>query len=404
MLQTPSYHLAVSNYFKAHPKTWEFFASYSTKQEQLQAFKMELLKNTYQFDPASDQQLYEKVQTAKEKLGLENLQVSVYQAQFSDEMNATIVYLDNEAHIVFSGRMVQLLDEEELLAVIAHELTHVKLYTMQNGELEIADRIITAIANNYQSEAAYLETARLFRLYTEVYCDRGAYSVVGKTGPVITSLVKIATGLEKVSATSYVKQAEEIFSSSEELKANSLTHPENFIRARAVQLWHDRREESDKAIEKMIEGRSTLDELDIFRQKELAQRTRQLLQILVKPKWFQTVLVMSLARQYFPDFILDDKAVLTNDFSEFLALSHASIRDYFSCVLLDFALVDASLESIPFGWAYQLAEDLHLKESFDQLVKKELKFSDKKLSQHREKVLAAYYEVKESAGEQIYED
>jgi hypothetical protein len=154
----------------------------------------------------------------------------------------------------------------------------------------------------------------------------------------------------------------------------------------------------------MIEGRSTLDELDIFRQKELAQRTRQLLQILVKPKWFQTVLVMSLARQYFPDFILDDKAVLTNDFSEFLALSHASIRDYFSCVLLDFALVDASLESIPFGWAYQLAEDLHLKESFDQLVKKELKFSDKKLSQHREKVLAAYYEVKESAGEQIYED
>jgi hypothetical protein len=71
---------------------------------------------------------------------------------------------------------------------------------------------------------------------------------------------------------------------------------------------------------------------------------------------------------------------------------------------MDFALVDAGLENIPFGWAYQLAEDLQLKESFDLLVKKELKFSDKKLSQHKEKVLAAYHEVKESAGEQIYED
>ena len=32
-----------------------------------------------------------------------------------------------------------------------------------------------------------------------------------------------------------------------------------------------------------------------------------------------------------------------------------------------------------------------------------MKFSDKKLQQYKEKMLAAYYEVKENEGEQIYE-
>jgi predicted GNAT superfamily acetyltransferase len=46
---------------------------------------------------------------------------------------------------------------------------------MYDGDFEIADRIITAIANNYASEPSYYETARLYRLYTEIFYDRGAY-------------------------------------------------------------------------------------------------------------------------------------------------------------------------------------------------------------------------------------
>ena len=118
--------------------------------------------------------IYDKVNIAKEKLALQDLPVTVYQAQYTDELNASIVYLDKEAHIVFSGPVTKLFDEEELLAVLSHELTHVKLYSMLDGELEVADRIITAIANHNNSEASYYETARLFRLYTEIFCDRGA--------------------------------------------------------------------------------------------------------------------------------------------------------------------------------------------------------------------------------------
>lgn len=403
MLTALSYHQKVKDHFKQQTKTWDYFATAKNKEDQLLQFKTELLKNTYKFDPATEYFIYDKVKIAKEKLDLQNLTVTVYQAQYTDELNASIVYLNNEAHIVFSGPITKLLDEEELLAVLAHELTHIKLYSMLDGNLEVADRIITAIANNYSSEASYFETARLFRLYTEIFCDRGAYTVLEKTGPVITSLVKASTGLDKVNAESYVKQADEIFSTDTTTKTSGVSHPENFIRAKAIQLWHDKKEVAEEEIIKMIEGISDLDQLDIFRQKELAQLTRNFLQLFLKPKWFQSTMVISQAKQYFPDFTWDEKALLNEKLIDTIGTAHQSVKDYLGYILLDFALVDKTLEEIPYGWAFQFAEDMQLRDIYDTIIKKELKLSDKKLHQHKQKMLNAYYEVKENESEQIYE-
>lgn len=403
MLTPVGYHIKVRDHFKSQPKTWDYFAAAKNKQSQLQEFKTGLLKNTYKFDRDTDRFIYEKADLAAAKLDLQQLPVTIYQSHYTDELNASIVYLEGEAHIVFSGPVIKLLDEEELLSVLSHELTHVKLYSMLEGDLETADRIITAIANNYNSEASYFETARLFRLYTEIFCDRGACIVLGKTAPVITSLVKASTGLERISAESYLKQADEIFATEAGLKTAGLSHPENFIRAKAIQLWFEKKEEADQEIIKMIEGMSDLDQLDIFRQKELTSTTRKFLQLFLKPKWFQSTMVLSQARQYFTDFSLDETALLTQEFSAMVEASHQSVKDYLCYVLLDFAWLDTTLEEIPSGWAFQFAEDLNMKETFDCLVKKEMKLSDKKLQQYRQKMLTAYYEVKENEGEQIYE-
>ena len=403
MLSALSYHKKVKDHFRQQLKTWDYFAGTKNKEDQLQQFKTELLKNTYKFDPATESFIYDKLNVAKEKLDLQNLPITVYQAQYTDELNASIVYLNNEAHIVFSGPITKLLDEEELLAVLAHELTHIKLYSMLDGELEVADRIITAIANNYNSDASYFETARLFRLYTEIFCDRGAYTVLEKTSPVISSLVKATTGLDKVNADSYVKQADEIFSADNSIKAATVSHPENFIRAKAIHLWHEKKEAAEEEIIKMIEGISDLDQLDIFRQTELMQLTRRFLQLFLKPKWFQSTMIISLAKQYFADFAWDEKALLDEKLIETISKSHQSVKDYLSYILLDFALADASLEEIPSGWTFQFAEDMQLKDGYDSIIKKELRLSDKKLQQHKQKTLNAYYEVKENEGEQIYE-
>ncbi|ABG59427.1 M48 family metalloprotease [Cytophaga hutchinsonii] len=402
MLTLLSYHQKVLDHFKHQTKTWDFFTASQNKDEQLNQYKTELLKNTYKFDPEKDTSIYEKVAKSKQVLGLD-INVYVYQAQYSDELNASVGFVNNEAHIVFSGQIIQLLDDDELLTVIAHELSHIKLYTMQGGDPEVAARIITAISNNYDSESSYMETARLFRLYTEIFCDRGAYEVQGSTGPVITSLVKTATGLKQVNAESYIKQAEEIFSADQQLKAASISHPENFIRARAIHLWHEKKEAAEEEIIRMIEGVTDIDALDIFKQKELAACTRQFLQLYLKPNWFRSTLVVSQAKQYFVDFSWDDKIILEETFITRMEKAHESVKNYFSYVLLDFALLDSTLEEIPFGWAFQFAEDIDIKETFDAVVKKELNLSDKKLQQHKQKTLSAFYNVKEGDGEQIYE-
>jgi hypothetical protein len=401
MLTALSYHLQVKDYFKHQSKTWEYFCIDKNKDEQLLEFKTELLKNTYKFDPATEPRIYDNLAIAKNTLGLGDLPVTVYQSQHSEELNASIVYLNNEAHIVFTGPVIKLLDDEELLAVLSHELTHVKLYSMLNGDLEVADRIVTAIANNYNTEPSYYETARLFRLYTEIFCDRGAYTVLQNTDPVITSLVKIVTGLDTVNASNYVKQANEIFAADNAVKTAGISHPENFIRAKAIQLWHEKKEAADEEIVKMIEGSADLDRLDIFQQKELTLLTRQFLQLYLKPNWFRTTLVISLAKQYFPDFSWDENIVLDDTLTARLAAYDPSIKEYLACIILDFALSDNDIEDVSAGWAIEFSENVQFKELYDNLLKKELKLSEKKLQQYKQKMTSAYHSVKEGENEQI---
>ena len=55
------YHLKVKEYFYNQTKTWQFFASAKTKEDQLVKFKTELLKHSYKFDPSTDKGIYDAV-------------------------------------------------------------------------------------------------------------------------------------------------------------------------------------------------------------------------------------------------------------------------------------------------------------------------------------------------------
>jgi hypothetical protein len=115
-------------------------------------------------------------------------------------------------------------------------------------------------------------------------------------------------------------------------------------------------------------------------------------------------LVLGLARQYFSDINISNNDVFINqELLLQIAKSHSSIKDYIAYILMDFSLVDLSLEEIPLGWAFQLAEDFGIKDAFDVIVKKELQLSEKKLQQRKQICLSAFQMVKEGESEQIYE-
>lgn len=401
-LQPFSYHIKLRDNLKSQKKTWDWFSSVKVKDEQLQEFKSNLLKNTYRLDKENNLELYEKVQLAKDKLGL-NIDVTIYQAQNSIDNNAGISYLAGEAHIVLSGQIMKLLTDTELLSILAHELSHVRLFTIDNAEFEVADRIITCIANDHRSEDVYIETARLFRLYMELYCDRGSLLVTENIETVLSGLIKINTGLDKVSVESYLKQAEEIFIA-EKAKSEYQTHPENYIRVRALKLWDIENDKSESKITEMIEGDIQINDLDIFKQNKIKELTFSIIKLLLKPKWTRTSAVLSLAKQYKSDFKTDDTIVINDEFILDISSLSKSVKEYLSYVLMDFALVDPTLEEVPMGFAFQLAEDLMLKDCFNDVVKKELKLGERKLMELQKKAAKALSEVRESNQEHIYED
>ena len=390
MLSLLDYHQTTTSYFQKQTSVWQFFANHEHKEEQLKEFKTDLLKNSYKFDETTDDNgLYKKVKIAKEKLSLE-LPITLYQAQNVEEINASIVYLNGEAHIVFSGKLIQLLTDEEMLAIIGHELSHVQLYTQLNGEVEVADRIITAISNHMGSTSAHYETARLFKLYTEIFCDRGAYLVTGSYSPIISSLVKISTGLQSINADSFIKQAAEIFASDNTIKTLGISHPENFIRARAIWLWHSKRSEAEATIKQMIEGNMSIEELDLFKQQHVSVITEQMINLLLEPQWMNTPQTIALGKQYFSHIQVEELPNITN-LSATIENLHGNLKDYLSYILYDFTTVDKTLEDVPLGFSFFLADKLKLDKNFANTVKKEKKLTDKKVTVLKKQTLAEFH-------------
>jgi hypothetical protein len=254
--------------------------------------------------------------------------------------------------------------EEQISA--AERQARVQLYTLGNGELEITGRIVAAIVDREAGETSYLETARLFQLYTRIYGDRCADQVTGDPAD-----------------------------------------PEYPLRVRALQLWQEQGDAATKAVSRIVEGPRELGRLDIFSQATLRELTREFIFEFLRPEWIRTPSVTALAYAYFADLNWkeddvrdkagaageageqeeaddDDKAGADDEpggegadrhfsdeararLSEGLAGAHGSVRDYFAFVMLDFVLADTSLEERSAARARAFAADLTLADSFGHL-------------------------------------
>jgi hypothetical protein len=370
ILEPLPYHVELRDYLKSQERElWNWFASARAQADYTENLRMALLKSTYRLDAESHPELYKGVEEAKGRLQLD-IPVTVYQAQNVQQPNAALYFIPGEGHVVLSGPVLSLLKAEEIKSVLGHELAHYRLWQWEQGELHIADRLIQAVAGDPRAAESHEQTARRFQLYTEIFADRGSLCVTGDVHPVVAGLVKIETGLNQVSATAYLKQAEEIFSK-DSVATEGLSHPEAFIRARALSLWHSQRHEAHAHIARMIEGAEALDSLDLIGQTRMVKSTRRLLEQFLQPKWFQTPAVLGHAKLFFADF----QPAPTRDASalEAFRTGYAKTREYLSYVLLDFVTADPELDDLPLVAALDLSRQLEFDAQFEKLAAKELK-------------------------------
>ena len=381
-----SYHRALVGHLKAEePDLWKWFCSTKRREGHAEAVRLDLLKSTYRLEAGTQPKLYS---AAEEVLGKYDLKVPVtfYQAQTGTGMNAALAYLPGEAHIILSGPIQTALSEVELLAVLGHELAHFIFFDKWEGEFLAATELLEALCNDAVAAPVHVETARLFRLYGEVFADRGALAVTDDPIAAITTLIKMETGLNEVSAESYLRQAEEIFSKGQ-VQANQLTHPEPYIRARALKLWADEGTKAMVAIKNMIEGTCRLDQLDLLKQQKVAETTRRLLAYFLAPSWFHSEPVLAHARLFFEDFVPgqwgatsphspnvrskvsdEDETSLADEIKN----ADPSVQDYFCYVLLDFVTVDRELLETALAAALVLGRQLDLTDRLAEIAQKEL--------------------------------
>ncbi len=385
------YHQAISAYLKEEePAVWHWYASNKVRDDQAETVRFDLLKSTYRVDRESQPGLYATAEDVAKLLGL-NVPITLYQAQSPQGLNASLAYVPGEAHIVLHGPVSTKLTDAEFRALLGHELAHFMLWRSWDGEYMVAEQILAALTHDPSADACHFASARLMSLYTEIFCDRASLLIANDPLVVIAMLLKVETQLDEVSPESYLRQAEEIFGRGI-AKTEGLSHPEAFIRARAVKLWADSDPQADLKIQEMIEGRPALNNLDLLGQRKVADLTRRLLDVLLSHRWMQTEPVLAHARLFFEDYVppedrSDDDAGLADD----LRTDDAAMQDYYGYLLLDFVTADRDLEEYPLAAALALAEQLGLKDRFTDIAKRELRLRKKQfetIDEEKETLLA----------------
>jgi hypothetical protein len=371
---------------RTDPALWEWFARSVADSAAAQEVKFELLKSTYRIERAAQPELYRQVEEVAGRLGIE-AEMTLYQAQSPHGLNASLATVPGEVHLIFHGPVASRLTPIELCGLLGHELSHYRLLQQGGGELLITRELLRSLLEDPAAHPSHFASWRLFHLYSEIFCDRGAYLAADDLTAVVSMLVKVHTDAEEVSPEGYLRQADEVFAR-QAASSEEVTHPEAFIRARALRLWAEEVDGAAAEIERMIEGTPALDLLDLLGQERVATATRRVLDRLLAYRFLRTDLLLAHARLFFDGY---EPPLAPLPEGETIPPVPASLHDYYAFVLLDFASADRDLEEAPLAAALEVAEELGLKPRFAELAQRELKLRKgqiEKIDARRGQILA----------------
>ncbi len=390
VLEPLPYHRAVRDHLVEHASAlFARFGGDELSAKHAEELDLALLKSTYRLEPESHPKLYESARDAARVLGL-TVDVELYQGTSEGELNAALYYAPGAARVVLHGPLEERLEADELRALLGHELAHHLLWTAERGELLTMTRALRAL-EEADGAPPVLATSRAARLATEIYADRGGLLASGSVSAVVRCLVKTQTGLREVDADAFLAQADEVI---ERAGSGSVevSHPETHLRAKAIALYDASGARFEEEIARLLEGKIELDGLDLMRQVELSEISRDLVDHLLAPAWFRTAAVIGHARLLFDDYEVTSPARTPAQIAEALGDYGPSVLDYLAYLLVDFVAVDPALEELPIARTQWLAEPLRLLERLERALNKELKITKRVIASvraRRDTLLAA---------------
>jgi hypothetical protein len=296
-----------------------------------------LLRQTYRVDAAAHPEVHAAVQRAAGALGVV-APVEIYVDEGGQGSNAELVFVPDRVVLVLTGGTLNLLDADELCAVAGHELAHHVLWTAEGGRYLAAARLLDAAESDARTPSEYLETARRFRLATELYADRGAVLACGSLTTTVSGLVKVSTGLATVDPAAYLRQAAEVDYS---VPSAGSTHPETVLRAWALQEWKERGAGADLAVAAALGPQLDLAALDVLGQDRLTEITRSLVWVLVADDAVRSDEAVALAERY--GVLVGTQTPALTDTPADLP---AETRTYLAAVLLDFGTADDGIDDL----------------------------------------------------------
>jgi Peptidase family M48 len=364
ILEPLPYHRELVTFLKGRePDLWRWMAN-GKLSEDSQLLRQDLLRSTYRIDSIGHPAATRAAETAALALGL-TVPILLYQAEGEMGSNAGLLFVPNELIVIFSGPITDLLSEVELTAVLGHEFAHHVLWSQDNGDHFVADRLLNAMIADTQSPV-FGESARRLSLTTELFADRGALIACGDLNETISALVKVATGMRSVSATSYLAQADEVLQNDDRV-TGALTHPDTFLRAVSLRDWSEGSSTDHPTVQRIMYPTGDIDRLDACGQEQLAKLTQSVLEDLLAPTWMQTDELMGHARQFFPDITpVVGAAALAK------VPKVDSTRKYFAYILLDFGTIDPDLDRQALIESAAMAQRLGIADEFAELLEKDL--------------------------------
>ncbi|MGI9517879.1 MAG: M48 family metalloprotease [Pirellulaceae bacterium] len=375
----PDYLFSVRELLKTQmPDIWQWFCSDEFKAKQREAIELDLLKSTTAIDETTRPDLYAAARKACAALDVK-VPLAFYKAQQTGTLNASISMDVAHTHIVIEGEPERLLDEDELVALMGHELGHILLW--EDSDLLVANRMLQALAQVEQASPVHLKTQRRFRQFTEVFCDRCAAVANGRPTVAVAALAKMEMEVQQIDIERFIQQAHAAWTDSagHEASNESDSHPELSARARALDLWRQQTEGYPSDIETMICGPISLADPDLRDQQTLRDLTRHLIDHVLQPDWMQSESGLSHARMFFDDY--ETRPGKIGETQAVMRRSSDEVQDYAVFLMLDFVTADRGLLEPALARTISLAAELGLKSRYLEIARKELRMRKKQLEE-----------------------